>query len=95
MDYKSLRKRALFTDIVCIAIAGCVLYLGSKSMLPNWALIVGLALALVALTLASMYSFKARKLERAEYDRLVAENERKQRMTETETCNESKVEKDV
>lgn len=95
MDYKTLRKKALLTDVVCIVLAGGVLYLGAKSMLPDWVLVVGLVLALCALVMAVRYSFKARKLERTELNKLIAENERKQGKMTMKKNNEQSTQENV
>ncbi len=76
-DYKTLRKRALITDFICIIIAAAVLYCGTNYDVPAWVLFVGLFFALVALIVAIVFSFKARKIERAEYNKLVEANKKK------------------
>ncbi len=68
MNYKLLRKRALIADFASIGLAGGILYFGSHGQLPEWALIVGLVLALVALIVAIVLSLKARKIERAQFE---------------------------
>ncbi len=65
MDYKTLRKRALISDAVCIVIAAAVLYAGSNFQLPPWLPILGLLVALAALIVSLRYSRQYRKLERA------------------------------
>ncbi len=65
MDYKTLRKRALLCDIVCIIVAAAVLYVGSNYHIAPWIAIVGLIVALAALVLALRYSRQSRQLERA------------------------------
>ncbi len=62
MEIYKLRRNAILLDFACIAVAMVVLYLASKQMLPQWALIAG-ALVAAALMCASIwYLLRARKL---------------------------------
>ena len=46
MEIYKLRRNAILLDFACIAVAMVVLYLASKQLLPQWALITGAVIGL-------------------------------------------------
>ena len=97
MDYKTLRKRALISDAVCIVIAAAVLYAGSNFQLPPWLPILGLLVALAALIVSLRYSRQYRKLERAALEQRArqADSLPRQQASETHSESETHQEKEV
>lgn len=76
MDIKTLRKRSLVIDFVCILVAGVVLFCGTRQLMPEWLMVIGLLVSLAALCFAIYYAHKARKLEQRDLERLLAEQEK-------------------
>ncbi len=68
---KDLRKRAFLADALCIVLAASVLWAGSNLDVPEWLLITGAALAIVALIAAVVYSFKAHSLLKEQFKQRV------------------------
>jgi len=62
MEIYKLRRNAILLDFACIAVAMVVLYLASKQLLPQWALITGAAIAAALMCASLWYLMRARKL---------------------------------
>ena len=72
-DSKLLMKHAFILDVLCLLLCFALLFLGTKDMVPYWFLAVGAVIALVALVASVFLFVKARKLDRAESQRIEAE----------------------
>ena len=70
---KLLMKHAFILDVLCLVLCLALLVLGTKEIVPNWLLLVGTVIALVALVASIFLFVKARKIDRAESRRIEAE----------------------
>ena len=70
---KLFMKHAFVLDVLCLVLCLALLLLGTKEIVPDWLLMTGALIALVALVASIILFVKARKIDRAESRRIEAE----------------------
>ena len=70
---KILTRHAFILDLLCLLLCFALLFLGNKNIIPQWMLITGALIALVALIASIALFVKARKIDREESRRIEAE----------------------
>ena len=61
---KILTRHAFILDLLCLLLCFALLFLGNKNIIPQWMLITGALIALVALIASIALFVKARKIDR-------------------------------
>ena len=70
---KILTRHAFILDLLCLLLCFALLFLGNKNIIPQWMLITGALIALVALIASIALFVKARKIDREESRRIESE----------------------
>ena len=70
---KILTRHAFILDLLCLLLCFALLFLGNKNIIPQWMLITGALIALVALIASIVLFVKARKIDREESRRIESE----------------------
>ena len=70
---KILTRHAFILDLLCLLLCFALLFLGNKNIIPQWMLITGALIALVALIASIALFVKARKIDREESRRIDSE----------------------
>ena len=70
---KLLMRHAFILDVLCLLLCAALLVLGTKNVVSTWLLAVGAFIAFVALVVSIVLFLKARKIDRAEANRIEAE----------------------
>ena len=60
---KILTRHAFILDLLCLLLCFALLFLGNKNIIPQWMLITGALIALVALIASIALFVKARKID--------------------------------
>ena len=71
---KILTRHAFILDLLCLLLCFALLFLGNKNIIPQWMLITGALIALVALIASIALFVKARKIDREESRRIERED---------------------
>lgn len=70
---KILTRHAFILDLLCLLLCFALLFLGNKNIIPQWMLITGALISLVALIASIALFVKARKIDREESRRIERE----------------------